>query len=102
MTTNRADEIDPAFHSRIHLTLHYPDLDPEAKKHIWTQFVTNSGHDHRLAEKDFEELCQLKMNGRQIKNVVKISLLLAARDSQPLEMEHIRTVLSATRAGVVS
>ncbi|TQN68631.1 ATP-dependent zinc metalloprotease FtsH, partial [Colletotrichum shisoi] len=42
MTTNRADSIDRAFQSRIHLTLHYPDLDAAAKEHIWRQFVARS------------------------------------------------------------
>ncbi|GJC77371.1 putative AAA domain-containing protein [Colletotrichum liriopes] len=35
MTTNRADSIDRAFQSRIHLTLHYLDLDVKAREHIW-------------------------------------------------------------------
>lgn len=65
MTTNRTDAIDRAFQSRIHLTLHYPDLDPGAREHIWRQFVdTSSGSDHELDDGDFKRLSLLPMNGR--------------------------------------
>ncbi|KAF6835224.1 hypothetical protein CPLU01_04484 [Colletotrichum plurivorum] len=100
MTTNRADAIDRAFQSRIHLTLHYPDLDPAAKEHVWRQFVaTSSGPDHDLDDGDFQRLSLLPMNGREIKNVVKVATLLASQEQTTLGLEQIRTVLRATRGG---
>ncbi|EJT76581.1 hypothetical protein GGTG_06499 [Gaeumannomyces tritici R3-111a-1] len=39
MATNRADVIDRAMHSRIDLTLHYPDLEPATKEQTWRQFA---------------------------------------------------------------
>ncbi|KAI1813446.1 hypothetical protein GGS20DRAFT_586473 [Poronia punctata] len=42
MTSNREDAIDPAFGSRVHVTLHYPDLNAEAKRHIWEHFIAQS------------------------------------------------------------
>jgi ATP-dependent 26S proteasome regulatory subunit len=97
MTSNRASTIDPAFQSRVHLTLHYPNLDSQAKKHIWTQFTTSLKHEHELTAADLEDLSHLDLNGRQIKNVVKISMLLATRHKVPLNRQHIDTVLEATQ-----
>lgn len=97
MTSNRADKIDRAFHSRIHLTLHYPDLEPAAKDHIWRHFTSQSQSENRLKDNDFKRLSQLPLNGRQIKNVVEIATLLAAQENMALGIDQIRTVLQATR-----
>lgn len=97
MTSNRADMIDQAFQSRIHLTLHYPELDLAAKEHIWRQFTTKPEQENKLKDKDYADLAQLPMNGRQIKNVVKISKLLAHQEQAELTVDHVRTVLDATR-----
>jgi SpoVK/Ycf46/Vps4 family AAA+-type ATPase len=96
LTTNRVEAIDPAFQSRIHLTLQYPDLDSEARMHIWRQFASRSLHTS-LTEDDIMNLSKLSLNGRQIKNIVKISSLLANRESNMLKLEHIETVLNATK-----
>ncbi|KAK1979345.1 hypothetical protein LZ30DRAFT_726568 [Colletotrichum cereale] len=98
MTSNRAETIDRAFHSRIHLTLHYPDLEPAAKNQIWRQFSQRSQLENRLTEENFRNLAQLPMNGRQIKNVLKIAALLAWQEDTALSIDQIRTVLQATKA----
>ncbi|KAJ3949653.1 uncharacterized protein N0V96_000777 [Colletotrichum fioriniae] len=97
MTSNRAETIDRAFHSRIHLTLHYPDLEPAAKDQIWRQFSQRSKLENRLTDKNIRDLAQLPMNGRQIKNVLKIATLLAGQEDTALSIGHIRTVLQATK-----
>ena len=35
LTTNRVRTFDEAFQSRIHVSLLYPDLSPDAKRKIW-------------------------------------------------------------------
>lgn len=97
MTTNRADTLDKAFHSRIHLTLRYPDLDDAAKEHIWRHFSTISGDGTDFPAEAYERLAKLPMNGRQIKNTVKIATLLATRQKAPLGLEHVRAALQATQ-----
>ncbi|KAJ5835805.1 hypothetical protein N7447_001831 [Penicillium robsamsonii] len=97
MTTNRASTIDRAFQSRIHLTLHYPDLDSVAKEQIWRQFTSQLELDNTLTDDIYSRLAQLPMNGRQIKNTVKISALLAHKEKSKLGVQHVRTVLRATR-----
>ncbi|ROV95022.1 hypothetical protein VMCG_08305 [Cytospora schulzeri] len=97
MTTNRGDSIDRAFRSRVHLTLFYPDLEADAKEHIWRQFIARSAQEDALTDETYARLAQLPMNGRQIKNVVQIATLLAAQQKSNLGFEQIRTVLTATK-----
>jgi hypothetical protein len=40
------------------------------------------------------------MNGRQIKNTVKIATLLATRQKVALGVEHVRTALQAINTGL--
>jgi len=100
MTTNRAKAIDKAFQSRVHLTLHYPDLDSSAKEHIWRLFVGNLSMAKTLTptfdDETYTRLAQLPINGRQIRNVVKIAALMAAQEGSALRLDHLRTVLLAT------
>ena len=97
MTSNRADTIDPAFQSRVHLTLHYPDLDSTAKEHIWRRFTVQSQKASTLTDESYARLAELPMNGRQIRNIVKIATLLAHQENTDLGIEQISTVLQATR-----
>ncbi|KAL7626543.1 hypothetical protein AAE478_003315 [Parahypoxylon ruwenzoriense] len=98
MTTNRVEAIDPAFQSRIHLTIRYPSLDVPARRQIWERFVQNSQQESTLKPPDFDDLQSVDVNGREIKNLVKTAQLLASHEKAPLAMEHIRTALSVSRA----
>ncbi|KAG0160080.1 hypothetical protein PDIDSM_7607 [Penicillium digitatum] len=42
LTTNRTQNIDPAFESRIHLSLTYKDFDAESRRQSWAQFLSHS------------------------------------------------------------
>lgn len=64
MTTNRADNIDAAFQSRIHVSLHYPDLSDVSRRHIWANFLEGSEHANDITEQDLDELCTVQLNGR--------------------------------------
>ncbi|CAG8299662.1 unnamed protein product [Penicillium salamii] len=97
MTTNRASSIDSAFQSRIHLTLHYPELNIVATEKIWRQLTSQLERDETMTDETYDWLAELSMNGRQIKNTVKISALLAHKEKARLGFRHIRTVLNATR-----
>ncbi|KAH0430169.1 ATPase [Colletotrichum camelliae] len=106
LTTNRVEAFDPAFESRIHLTINYPALDFDPRLHVWKVFIDRRKVDEsgaleprqfRLEEEDFKALAKLELNGREIKNVVKTASLLAVRDGAPLGMEHVRAVLRVRR-----
>lgn len=94
MTTNRVSNMDAAFQSRIHVSLAYPDLTSESRRHIWSNFLGLSSQESEVSEGDLDMLADVKLNGRQIKNVLKISFLIALRKGVPLRKEHIDTVLA--------
>ncbi|TLD37248.1 Mitochondrial chaperone [Venturia nashicola] len=94
MTTNRADNIDAAFQSRIHVSLQYPDLTDVSRRSIWANFLNGSEHANELSQQDLDELCTVQLNGRQIKNVLKTAQLLALRKKKNLDRAFVETVLS--------
>ncbi|KAF2460303.1 P-loop containing nucleoside triphosphate hydrolase protein [Lineolata rhizophorae] len=98
LTTNRLAACDPAFKSRIHLTIQYPALTMDARKHVWMTLIRLSHHESDLSYEDYCTLADLELNGREIKNVVKTAQLLACRQKMPLMLEHIKTVMKITQA----
>lgn len=101
LTTNRISAFDPAFESRIHLTIEYPKLDFTSRLHVWGTFVRphveSSQYASNITERELEKLAAEEMNGRQIKNVVKTARLLAAREGRKLALEDVETVLRIKR-----
>jgi hypothetical protein len=104
LTTNRATSIDPAFHSRIHLSLEYSDLDSAARKVIWASFINKLASESEarkigdagsVTDEELGRLSGLQLNGRQIKNVFKMAHLLASNKKQSVKFEHIELVLKA-------
>lgn len=102
LTSNRVQDIDPAFESRIYLTIEYPALNADSRYQIWWNFLHGSEHaqsnqaeSSSIRETHVRDLAKRELNGRQIKNVIKTSRLLAARDGVALNLEHIHTVLRA-------
>ncbi|KAI9151274.1 ATPase family AAA domain-containing protein [Paramyrothecium foliicola] len=96
LTTNRVKNIDAAFHSRIHLSLHYPDLNAEARATVWKTFLGKSGAlmiRYEVTDDEIARLSQLELNGRQIKNALKMASLLPLEAEEPLKFEHLHSVL---------
>ncbi|KAJ5762273.1 uncharacterized protein N7511_005655 [Penicillium nucicola] len=94
LTTNRADNIDPAFESRIHLSLQYKDLDSKSRRHIWAQFLVRSAPTGAFTDEQLDQVAEVVLNGRQIKNVIKTAGLLARAQDEDLQYSHIQTVLT--------
>lgn len=95
LTTNCQITFDPAFHSRIHLTLHYDALNKTARAAVWKTFLKSS----QLTDGDYEELSKYRLNGRRIKNVVKMAKLLAQSQQADLNMTHLDHVLDVAMQG---
>lgn len=74
LTSNRAKNIDQAFLSRISVVLHYPDATQQKRAQIWTNLLSSAGIDGIA----IDELSDHVINGRQIKNVIRLSQTLAA------------------------
>ncbi|KAG9944396.1 P-loop containing nucleoside triphosphate hydrolase protein, partial [Aureobasidium melanogenum] len=138
LTTNRVSTFDPAFQSRIHISIDYPELSPDSRRKIWENFLSRHNdaqaaarltqprnptssiksasetidgqndeaaeakHEaltqpHAIGKQEIRQLSLLKINGRQIKNMLKTAQLLANHKAEPLAHKHIKTVLDATQ-----
>ena len=109
LTTNRIRTFDKAFQSRIHVALLYQDLTPDAKRQIWVAFLKkahavknasattvnsytetdNAG----LTRDELHDLGEKKVNGRQIKNVVRTASALASNRQEVVGYRHLIQVL---------
>jgi SpoVK/Ycf46/Vps4 family AAA+-type ATPase len=99
LTTNRIDSFDPAFKSRIHLSMKYPPLCREFRRELWSHFIENGISDEvdtSVQEPSFlNEMSEYNFNGRQIRNVVRTAYSLAVSWGDELSAIHINTTLSA-------
>jgi len=97
LTTNRADNIDTAFQSRIHISMAYAELTTSARRSIWANFMKGLGVQQEWRENDLDELAVVELNGRQIKNVLKSAALLSARRKEPLGRKYVDMVMAIER-----
>eukprot|EP01097_Dermamoeba_algensis_P001963 TRINITY_DN1776_c0_g2_i1.p1 TRINITY_DN1776_c0_g2~~TRINITY_DN1776_c0_g2_i1.p1 ORF type:complete len:214 (-),score=36.03 TRINITY_DN1776_c0_g2_i1:32-631(-) len=99
LTTNRVDSFDEAFHSRISVCLRYDELDQQARGLVRQTFLsvanisynslTNNNSSNKNnknnksgvwfegSEVNLENLSSYKLNGRQIRNVIRLATSLA-------------------------
>jgi len=94
LTTNRVSNMDPAFQSRIHVSMEYPSLTVHSRRKIWENFLKNSRHKSIISDEDLDNLATVDLNGRQIKNVIKMSFLLSMKKKTLLKREFIDIVLA--------
>jgi AAA+ superfamily predicted ATPase len=97
LTTNRVNTFDPAFQSRIHISLDYQELSLDSRKKVWKNFLETSGHEHAITKSQMDHLARMNLNGRQIKNILKIARLLAQRKEEKLSHDHITTTLEVSK-----
>ncbi|KAH6862647.1 P-loop containing nucleoside triphosphate hydrolase protein [Alternaria alternata] len=97
LTTNRVQTFDPAFQSRIHISLDYPGLTIDSRKTVWKNFLDSSSQEHTIDKAQLAELARMDLNGRQIKNILKIARLLASRKEEKLSREHITVTMDVTQ-----
>jgi len=108
LTTNRITSLDVAVQSRIHLAIRYEDLTKKYKTEIFKMFLKQLEPDS-IKDRDtiiewIEEYgCDAKLNGREIRNVVK-SALARARSMAKLDggddrltVKHLKAVVNITK-----
>ncbi|KAL3463506.1 hypothetical protein BJX64DRAFT_116311 [Aspergillus heterothallicus] len=96
LTTNRIGDFDEAFTSRIHISLHYPQLSLEATREIFQLNIrlmqqrfakkqrslqVNETEILQKAEKYWRQHKTMRWNGRQIRNACQTALALAEFDA---------------------
>lgn len=102
LTTNRVGSFDEAFKSRIQVALRYPDPDPSFRKKIWQNFfdmLETDEEDVDLEElkEHIDELSDLEMNGREIRNALTTARHLADYKKKTLGWEHLNQVVKAAK-----
>lgn len=89
MTTNRLGTMDHAFQSRIQYATEYTALSTVTRRKIWKLFIErqeNLDSREELLE-DMDYLKKLDLNGRQIRNAMKLALSLALQESSEVSGE---------------
>ncbi|KAI9891861.1 MAG: hypothetical protein M1814_002246 [Vezdaea aestivalis] len=87
LTTNRVETFDEAILSRVHVPLRYSELRKDARTSIWETFLRKAGMEEGLlsiSEGEREKLTEKKLNGRQIKNAVRVASALAQQNRQAI------------------
>ena len=89
LTSNCIDAIDPAFLTRITLALHYDSLDENARKRVWENLLIKSGYENLLQNGTLcvEQLAKVPLNGREIKNALRLAISIAAEDGMTLSQK---------------
>lgn len=100
LTTNRTEEIDSAFESRIDIILTYDHLSQDARRQIWSNFISRLPPGSvDLDDADLDNLSQWDINGRQIKSAIKTARIMATNEVAPLGVRHLDIVLNIRRRG---
>lgn len=123
LTTNRIAHCDPAFASRIHISLNYPELDVRARETVWRNFLgkakgTKGDVVVDLTDGEIQDLAHVELNGRQvslmtiyhvsskcthhrdqIKNVVGSARAIAKVTQQKITFSAINVILGVLRSG---
>lgn len=95
-TTHKHHEVEKEVDGPLH-----PVEDDAAqtaeKTKLAEQELEESTQAHCITTREIDELARMKMNGRQIKNVLKMAQLLAGRKKESMSKKHIMTVLEVTQ-----
>ena len=95
LTSNRIEEFDAAFHSRIHLSIKFDSPSAATRSKIWRNFLATHNRKGTLTQENFDHLgTDLAINGREIKNLISTGLAIAAYKKQPLSEDILRLVYS--------
>lgn len=92
LTSNRANEFDDAFKSRITFAIHYKSPDRKVKTAIWKNIL--DGVDNNITETQIAELADYEINGRQIKNVINTATFMS--DDGSAKYDDVMVVLQQT------
>jgi hypothetical protein len=85
LTTNRVETFDPAFQTRITAAIKYHPLGTDARIEVWKNLILASGHEKCLilngGDVDPSILGTYELNGRSIKNALRLALSLAKAEA---------------------
>lgn len=94
LTSNRVEEFDLAFASRIHLRIPFQSPDTEVRLRIWRIFLKDCVVDDTAAERLARDIL---INGREIRNLMRMSLLLSKHRNEELSEALIKSIYDHTK-----
>jgi hypothetical protein len=96
LTSNRVDRLDPAFKTRITLALRYDSLDQAAREKVWLNLLGASGFADSVKDGSIvtAELAKYELNGREIKNAIRLGMALAADNGKTLSQDVLLETVS--------
>lgn len=94
LTTNRVKNIDTAFYSRISVALHFEKGGDDKRIKIWENLLASAG----LKGLDAKLLAAHEINGRQIKNAIRLSQTLAKAEDKPVDTAALERVIKLMTA----
>jgi AAA+ superfamily predicted ATPase len=97
LTTNRVEDFDPAFNSRIHLRLHYALPNSDVRSIIWKNLLPGD-----WSQNICDRLSEIDMNGREIKNLIRTSILIAKHGKVSLSEEVIMKMYRTYHLGQIA
>lgn len=92
LTTNRVKNIDQAFYSRISIGLRFGTGTMVKRRKIWQNLSTAAG----VGGLDLDKLAEHDLNGRQIKNVIKLAMKLARSKGEQVSNALVDSVIART------
>jgi GTPase SAR1 family protein len=91
LTTNRVRSFDEAFMSRITIGLEYPEFSIEKRGQVWDSLLRMFGV--QIAKDGVDALSIFKLNGRQIRNVIRTTMVVFPQD---VTVETLNEVIQLT------
>jgi len=106
LTSNRVETLDPAFKTRITLALKYNSLDMNGRQQVWNNLLTASRYKDSILKTnvlpseqnqekwnaevegsmiDTSALARHSLNGREIKNAIRLAIALAKEEEEEKE-----------------
>ena len=93
--------MDPAFQSRIQVAISYSELSKKQRQDIWgslldSDLIDCTEEDKAIIEGHIEDFAEYQLNGRQIRNTLKLSAFAATADmvsDRKVQVKHIKKAL---------
>lgn len=92
LTTNRVKNIDEAFYSRISVGLMFESADVEKRRKIWENLLGAAG----IEGINLDQMAAHDINGRQIKNIIRLAQTLAKSKGESVSNQLIEKVIALT------
>lgn len=93
LTTNRIETIDDAFKSRISIFLKYKDFTTTDRLKVILNMLEVFTQERNITSEYLKKLSEMTLNGRQIKNYIRMATSIALAKQEVLSDKHIQKII---------